>query len=223
MTDLQDLSQVVLRGGKVVSRLSELARVGGHDLRLLRDPANPTARHLLSDVEGSRRDPFIDDEARRRLIEFYRDLPDKRAINSVALFFNLSDDALPAGYAETERQDVLNWLDEGVSPATIAWSDFLWNYWNALSYGHWALGVTVPRGADGDPLIPTVVTPSGGAEDWGALIRSCFDTNAEAIWVAGGSHERDGKRWIASVVLVQRYGDGCLGRTQRVESHRRRP
>src|SRR5829696_1926189 len=99
------------------------------------------------------------DERRRRLIDFYRDSPDKRVLNSVALFFNLSGAHLPDGYGPIVRQDVAEWLDEGNLPAAIPLSEFVWNYWNAVSYGRSALGVTVPRGSDGTPLIQTIPLP----------------------------------------------------------------
>jgi hypothetical protein len=196
---------VVLRRGEVVSQLTDLQDAVRHKIRLVRDPTNPSERHLLSDVEGVPVDFLINEDFRRRLIDFYRDVPDKRAVNSVALFFNLSGSPLPAGYASTVEKHVLDWLDEGSSPATVPLSDFIWNYWNTVSYERWALGVDVPRNEDGTPLIPTVAVPPSGADDWGALINACISANPEAVWKAGGSRERDGKRWIASVVLVQHY------------------
>ncbi len=206
MTDPREIQHLILRDGQVVSRFADLQGIGDQDVRLLRDTANPLDRHLLSDVEGSPVEIIVNDERRRRLIDFYRDLPDKRAVNSVALFFNLTGGPLPDGYVPTVTQDVVEWLDEGNLPATIPLSDFVWNYWNTVSYGHWALGVTVPRGPDGTPLIPTIPMPPNGADDWGALIRACVEANADAVWQAGGALMRDGKRWIASVVLVQHYG-----------------
>jgi hypothetical protein len=126
VTDFQGGTHVVPRRGEVVSRLTDLQQLGGEDVRLVRDPADLLARHLLSDVEGFPVDRSVNDEHRSRLIDLYRDLPDKRAVNSVALFFNLGA-PLPGGYVPTVKQDVVEWLDEGTEPATVLLSDSVWN------------------------------------------------------------------------------------------------
>ncbi len=122
--------------------------------------------------------------------------------NCVALFCNLVAARRPDDYANTTAHDAREWLDEGPNPASPPISHFVQDYWRSVSYGQLNLGVDTPRDASGNPLVPTV---DADPQDWGALIRLCIDANAEAVWRAAGSRMRDGRRWIPSVVLVQRY------------------
>ena len=131
--------------------------------------------------------------------------------NSVALFFNLNmkGAANPKGYTNTSAQFAKNMLDEGTDPAMPGISDFLCNYWNTVSHGNLAFGLDTPRDTAGNPLVPTMNVPSGGAYDWTALIKAAFDANAVKIWQAAGSLTLDGKRWVPSVVLFQNYDVGA--------------
>ena len=43
------------------------------------------------------------------------------------------------------------------------------------------------------------------AQAWEDMIRKCLDEIAAEAWAASGSLVKDGKRWIPSVVLVQKY------------------
>lgn len=125
--------------------------------------------------------------------------------NSVALFFGFSDGTAPAGYANTSIADAKAFLDEGANPCTPGISESLCRYWSTLSYGNLAFGLNTPRAGNGDPLIPAVTVPAGGANDWGALIRKCIEANPAAVWQAAGSLMQAGKRWIPSVALIQNY------------------
>lgn len=127
------------------------------------------------------------------------------AWNSVALFFNFSDGTSPAGYANTTVANAREFLDEGANPCSPGISEFVCRYWSTVSYGHLALGLNTPRAANGDPLIPSVTVPAGGANDWGALIRKCIEANPNAVWQAAGGLMQGTKRWIPSVALIQNY------------------
>ncbi|MBK1730798.1 hypothetical protein [Thiococcus pfennigii] len=129
--------------------------------------------------------------------------------NSVALFFNFSGGTSPAGYANTSVAAAKAFLDEGADPCSPGISESLCCYWSALSYGRLAFGLDTPRAANGDPLIPSVTVPSGGALDWGALIQKCIEANPEAVWRAAGQLTEGGKRWIPSVALIQNYDVGA--------------
>ncbi|HEV2733813.1 MAG TPA: hypothetical protein VGV85_03205, partial [Longimicrobiaceae bacterium] len=180
---------------------------GAPDVGMLRDPADPLKRHLLPDFHPG---PAVrlDVSARARDLIAHLPAPGSPTAtwNSVALFYNLTAANRPADYRDTTAQDARNWLDEGVSPARPTISEFMRGYWGTLSYGRLVPGMNTPRAATGVPLVPTVAAPGGNAQDWGGLIVACIDANAEAVWRAAGSLTRDGKRWIPSVVLVQRYG-----------------
>lgn len=126
--------------------------------------------------------------------------------NSVALFFNLKNPSeRPLDYTATTAQDAKNWLDEGTNPANPTISDFMYNYWNTLSYGHLAFRIDTPRSSYGTPLIPNLDAPGGNPDDWGGLIVGCINANPEAVWNAAGGLTKDSKRWIPSVVLIQHY------------------
>lgn len=122
--------------------------------------------------------------------------------NSLALFFNLPVSRRPSGYQSTDGGQVRAWLDEGANPASPTLSHFVQDYWRAVSYGHLNLGVAVPRGRDGSPLIPTVEV---AADDWVELAKACIAANPVACWEAAGRRTKDGRRWIPSVVVVQHY------------------
>ncbi|MGH2585325.1 MAG: FG-GAP repeat domain-containing protein [Dehalococcoidia bacterium] len=131
--------------------------------------------------------------------------------NAVALFYNFDTGSgpLPDGYQETDVADAREWLDEGSNPQSPPISEFLCEYWGAVSYGKFSPGISTPRDRSGAPLIPTVDIPEGGADDWSATITSCIARNAEAIWTAAGRLQMDGKRWIPSVVLIERWNTGA--------------
>jgi hypothetical protein len=186
------------------------------DLRLKRDNDRPYKPHLEPDLEIPVTDIRMKPSA--RVLDMLRELPRPLPVpigdlicaaqwNSVALFFNLDMPAAdrPAGYAVTTAADAKNWLDEGTDPMNPGISGFMCRYWKALSYGNLAFGVNTPRNATGDPLVPSVEPFEGDPKNWGKLIRRCIDANPNEVWEAGGSLTKDGKRWIPSVVLVQRY------------------
>ena len=122
--------------------------------------------------------------------------------NSVALFFNLPDPRRPKDYSATTAADVRNWLDEGDSPAAPGLSHFVQDYWRAVSYGRLNFGVEVPRDAAGIPLVPTI---DADPQDWFVLAHRCLEANPEAVWKAGGSKVKQGRRWLPSLVVVQHY------------------
>lgn len=174
-----------------------------------RDNLKPLARHLELDDEDKRRPPVGDKAAER--IEIFRNLPlpppggRQATWNSVALFFNFEENGLPDGYQETTPQDALNLLDEGDSPADPTLSEWMGNYWRTLSYGNLFFGIDTPRDEEGSPLIPRIEIADGDPMDWVALINACITANVGAIWRAAGSLTINGRRWIPSVFLVQRY------------------
>jgi hypothetical protein len=133
---------------------------------------------------------------------------DRPQWNSVALFFNLSStSSRPGDYADTAVADVRNWMDEGDSPSNPTIRDFVYRYWKTLSYGHLRFSMQVPRDGAGSPLIPTLAPPGGDAHKIVELAQLAIQANPEAVWAAGGSIVKDGKRYIPSVVLVHRYWD----------------
>jgi hypothetical protein len=124
--------------------------------------------------------------------------------NSVLLFFNLAQSiARPSDYVDTNVADALAFLDQGPNPAAMPISDFMRNYWCALSYGKLAFGIDTPRDANGQPIIATLAPVD--AQDWPGCIRLFVQANGADIWRAAGSLLLDGQRWIPSVVLVQRH------------------
>ena len=122
--------------------------------------------------------------------------------NSVALFFNLPSGRRPDDYHATSAADVLAWLDEGPAPASPKITNFVQDYWRAVSYGHLNFGVAVPRNGAGRPLVPTV---DAGAQDWVELAKRCLEAHPEAIWRAAGGLTKEGRRWLPSLVVVQHY------------------
>lgn len=134
--------------------------------------------------------------------------PCQAAWNSVLLFFNLADDVVkPMDYQVTTPQDALEFLDEGIHPATPTISEFMTKYWCTLSYGSLAFGINTPKDESNQPIIPTIA-PAGGANAWRQSIKLCIESNAQQVWKASGSINIDGKRLIPSVVLVQHYNSG---------------
>lgn len=133
--------------------------------------------------------------------------------NSVALFFNLDDPVKPPDYTATAAIDVRNWLDEGSSRGDPSISDFVANYWGNLSYGQFSCGIKAPY-ESGEPIIPDIKAPSNNPEEWQEIIKACIEKNAVAIWQTSGGLEKDDRRWIPSVILVQRYGDGACARPE---------
>jgi hypothetical protein len=151
-----------------------------------------------------------------------------RTWNSVALFFNLPVGARPTDgtYRVTTVNGAREFLDEGTNPANPTISDFMRNYWDTLSYGHFVFGIDTPRDpVTNDPLIPNVDprTFGGGPNHWGEIIDACIDANAEEVWAAAGGLTLEGKRWIPSVFLVQNYwvvaSAGFGGHTRTVGGH----
>jgi hypothetical protein len=126
---------------------------------------------------------------------------------SVALFYNLDGTSanMPTGYVNTTVNIARDFLDEGTIRGDPTMSEFLCNYWATLSYGEFGFGLDTPRDASGQPLIPDISLPAGTTADSWAPINSCIDANAEAIWRAAGSLQKEGRRWIPSIVLVQNF------------------
>jgi hypothetical protein len=133
--------------------------------------------------------------------------------NSVLLFHNLAASVgLPNDYVATAAADAREFLDEGANPAqptTIG--EFMRRYWCALSYGRLAFKIDTPRDDERAPIVPTL-TPAGGAGAWEEMIQLFVTAHGERIWRAAGSPLLDGRRWIPSVVLVQRYLVGLSAR-----------
>lgn len=125
--------------------------------------------------------------------------------NSVALFFNLPSSIRPTGYSRTNSQDVSNFFDIGVDPAPIQLSDFVYNYWNTISYGKLRFGLETPRDASGNPIIPTLTPKNNDPMDWGDLIHKYLESYAEEVWIAAGKKIKNGARWIPSIALIQKY------------------
>ncbi len=122
---------------------------------------------------------------------------------SVALFFNLPAGLQPEGYVATDVSVVREWLDEGTNPADPPISDFVQDYWRSVSYGQLNFGIRTPRDAGGSPLVPEVDPVD--AQDFVDLAKRCIAADPEAAWRAAGGLTRDGKRWLPSIVVVQRY------------------
>jgi hypothetical protein len=123
---------------------------------------------------------------------------------SVALFFNFKN-ASPDGYSQTTVADAKEWLDEGHDPANISISEFVSSYFDALSYGeHPIAGIDTPRDDSGDPKIPTIDV-DGDPPWWGGVINDVLQEVAEDAWNAAGRLEKNGTRWIPSVVLIENY------------------
>jgi hypothetical protein len=124
---------------------------------------------------------------------------------SIALFYNLST---PAGtknvnnYQNTMAMNVTAWLHLG-QPVTT--SQFMRNYWSALSYGKFQFGVDANRDASGNILIPSISPANNDGQDWGDIASQIVQLNPEQIWQLSGSKVDSGKRIIPSVVLVMHY------------------
>ena len=126
---------------------------------------------------------------------------------SVALFYNLAASITkPGDYAATTVEDVVNWIDEGSTPCNPTIKEFMYDYWNTLSYGNLRFSIEVARNASGTPIVPTVTPTLGSATDWPNIAEAIIKGNALAVWQAAGSIIKDGKRFIPSVVLVHKYG-----------------
>jgi M6 family metalloprotease-like protein len=159
--------------------------------QVLDDAHLERVRSKLADLRGERWGDAI--------VRARRPAPDW---NSVALFFNLPAARRPGDYVATTSADARNWLDEGANPASPTISHFVQDYWRTVTRGHLNFGVDTPRDASGAPLVPEVdVDP----QDWVELAKQCINANAEAVWRAAGSLEREGRRLIPSVVVVQHY------------------
>ncbi len=124
---------------------------------------------------------------------------------SVALFFNLADPAKAANagnYNATNAGDVRAWLHEGESLTT---SQFMRNYWSALSYGNFQFGIDTYRDARGNILVPTITPNKNDAGDWGNIAEQIVKLDPQRVWQISGSWTDGGKRVIPSVELVQHY------------------
>lgn len=131
---------------------------------------------------------------------------DRPQWNSVAVFFNLAEGVPgPGDYQLTTAQDVRNWMDEGESPSNPTIKEFVFRYWQALSYNHLRFSIEVPRDGSGVPLVPSVTPPANDAGKVVEITQLAVQANPEAVWAAAGRVVRDGKRFIPSVVLVHRY------------------
>lgn len=131
--------------------------------------------------------------------------------DSVVLFFNL-DSAAQANaddYNRTTVSDARRWLDEGNNPADPTVSEYVAQHFGTLSYGDFSFGIDTPRDGNGDPLIPTLSPSDDDPGQWAELINRAIKANPEAVWEAGGSQMKDGKRYIPSVVIVRNYGGGA--------------
>ena len=183
----------------------------------LRDPRDPLAPHFEPDFEpppGIERDQFVFD---LRPTDHLRDFPVPVPFdttpactpqwNSIALFYNLDIPATdrPSDYTTTSVDNARDFLDEGANPLAPTISESLCRYWGTLSYGNFAFGLDTPRDGSGNPLIPTITPAGNDAQAWEDMIRKCLDEIAAEAWAASGSLVKDGKRWIPSVVLVQKY------------------
>jgi M6 family metalloprotease-like protein len=129
----------------------------------------------------------------------------KSKFTSIALFFNLGN---PTGtknvnnYRVTATSDVQAWLHLGEAITT---SQFVQNYWSALSYGQFVPSVDANRDASGNILIPTINPASGDGQDWGNIADQIARANAQQIWQMAGSLTDGPKRIIPSMVVVQNY------------------
>ncbi|MGH9382345.1 MAG: hypothetical protein ACRD2Z_17305 [Thermoanaerobaculia bacterium] len=152
----------------------------------------------------------------------WQDVPKPRALgggryrprwNSVALFFNFTDENRPDDYQETSVQAVRAWLDQGGAPAIPPVSEFMANHWGTLSYGKFAFGLVTPT-RSGEALIPRLRVPKDDKgnpdpHDYVGLMRQWIARGREEVWRAAGSLEKEGRRFIPSIVLVHRYWSGA--------------
>src|SRR5215813_1021052 len=84
----------------------------------------------------------------------------KSKFSSIHLFFNLTNPATTknvSNYRATAAADVRSWLHEGEAITT---SQFVQNYWSALSYGQFVPSVDANRDAGGNILIPLSPRPA---------------------------------------------------------------
>jgi hypothetical protein len=132
--------------------------------------------------------------------------------NSVALFYNLNRAGRPDDYQETTAAAVRDWLDAGDRPASPSLSQFMANYWGTLSYGKMSFGLATPEAAAG-PVIPRLDAPGEDPHHYEGLMRQFLDAHAVPVWRAAGSVEREGRRFIPSLVLVHRYWSGAWAST----------
>src|SRR5215472_1010971 len=129
----------------------------------------------------------------------------KSKFTSLHLFFNLTNPATTknvSNYRATAAADVRSWLHEGEAITT---SQFVQNYWSALSYGQFVPSVDANRDAGGNILIPTIAPAGNDGQDWGNIADQIARANAEQIWKAAGSITDGSKRIIPSLVVVQNY------------------
>jgi hypothetical protein len=133
--------------------------------------------------------------------------PDRLPVqwNSVALFYNLSRSAnTPSGYSPTTPQEVKNWMDEGEGPSRPDIRTFTYEYWRAVSQGHLAMSIQVPRDSNGEPVIPLISPTQADQSNVVLLAQMAIQANPEGVWWASGQVLRDQKRYIPSVVLVHK-------------------
>src|SRR5215831_6874042 len=129
----------------------------------------------------------------------------KSKFTSLHLFFNLANPATTknvSNYRATAAADVRSWLHEGEAITT---SQFVQNYWSALSYGQFVPSVDANRDAGGNILIPDIAPAGNDGQDWGNIADQIARANAEQIWKAAGSITDGSKRIIPSLVVVQNY------------------
>jgi ribosome modulation factor len=134
-----------------------------------------------------------------------RTLMDGSNFTSVALFFNLANPAQASNagnYQATSASDVRAWLHEGESLTT---SQFMHNYWSALSYGKFQVGIDAYRDAQGNIVIPTITPNQNNADDWGNIGDQIVKLDPQRIWQMSGSWTDGGKRIIPSIEVVQHY------------------
>jgi M6 family metalloprotease-like protein len=127
-----------------------------------------------------------------------------RTFTIVALFFNLDSPTTLSNannYSATTIADVAPWLAVG----TPNRSQFIHNYWAALSYGKLQVGVTAYTESNGTPHLTTVHPAADNADDWGNIAQQIVQADPTRVWTLSGGTTDGSTRVIPSLVLVQNY------------------
>jgi hypothetical protein len=123
---------------------------------------------------------------------------------AICAFFNLDDPSKVQDYQETTLETVEQWFRPDGTLFSL--DEFVHGYWYELSYGKLDMHIDAFRDRDGRVLIPTLDIKN--PQDWGLLAEMMVRLDPEGFWRQAGAIERDGKRIIENIVVMQNFRVG---------------